>query len=65
MARSASQLKRKLRDLKRLEIRTRWPDPTDPQGGRLLWESMFSTRDAVGVEYPFGVLLCMGRDVQR
>lgn len=63
MGRSVDQLKRKLRQLKKLEASIRFKDRAAPENRKLLWDVFFSTRvdNDVSVKYPLGRLLKMGR----
>ena len=62
MPQSTPSLKRKLRQLKKLEISMRFRNrpPDDPD--RLIWNTFFSTDPGKDVTYPFETLLEMDRD---
>ena len=64
MGRSVDQLKRKLRQLKKLEVSSRFKDRPAPENRKLLWDVFFSTRaeNDVSVKYPLSRLLKMGRE---
>jgi hypothetical protein len=64
MDHSTDQLKRKLRQLKKLEISIRFKDRPMVEGRKLLWDVFFSTRveNDVSVKYPLSRLLEMGRE---
>jgi hypothetical protein len=64
MERSIAQLKRKLRQMKRLEIKIRFRGSPVPVGRTLVWDEFFSTKaeQDPGVRYPLGLLLQMGRE---
>ncbi|MBM2848582.1 MAG: hypothetical protein HW418_1524, partial [Anaerolineales bacterium] len=64
MGRSVDQLKRKLRQLKKLEVSIRFKDRPAPENRKLLWDVFFSTRaeNDVSVKYPLSRLLKMGRE---
>jgi len=58
---SLVQLKRKLRDLKKVEKRLRFGDDS-AEGQELVWNRFFSTEDAdAPVKYPLNILLSMDR----
>jgi len=63
MGRSVDQLKRKLRQLKKLEVSIRFKDRPTPQNRKLLWDVFFSTRaeNDASVKHPLSRLLEMGR----
>ncbi|HZS05189.1 MAG TPA: J domain-containing protein [Blastocatellia bacterium] len=56
---SADQLKHKLRELKKLEIRVRFKGQPAGQNRRLVWDAFFSTKaeDQASVKYPLARLL--------
>ena len=60
---SADQLKRKLRQLKRLEVAVRFKNRPATDNRKLVWDSFFSTktRDDAAVRYPLDQLLEMDR----
>ncbi len=62
MGRSVDQLKRKLRQLKKLEISIRFKDRPMVEGCKLLWDVFFSTQveKDISVKYPLSRLLGMG-----
>jgi hypothetical protein len=64
MGHTADQLKRKLRQLKRLEASIRFKDRPAPENRKLLWDVFFSTRaeNDASVRYPLSRLLNMGRE---
>ncbi len=64
---STAQLKRKLRQLKRIEIKIRFPGQPAPPGRRLVWNVFFSTRgaDDGAVKYPLNQLLTMDRQGRK
>jgi hypothetical protein len=64
MDHSTDQLKRKLRQLKKLEISICFKDRPMVEGRKLLWDVFFSTRveNDVSVKYPLSRLLEMGRE---
>ncbi len=64
---SIAQLKRKLRQLKRIEIKIRFPGQPAPPGHRLVWNEFFSTKvtDDGAVKYPLKRLLEMDRQGQK
>jgi DnaJ-domain-containing protein 1 len=59
MNHSADQLKRKLRELKKLEIKVRFKGQLLSQNRRLIWDAFFSTKaeDQASVKYPIARLL--------
>ena len=61
MGRSVDQLKRKLRQLKKLEISIRFKDRPMVEGRKLLWDVFFSTQveKDISVKYPLSRLLGM------
>jgi hypothetical protein len=61
VSRAADQLKRRLRHLKRLEARLRFPDRPRPPHSRLVWDALFSTQEtaAAPVKYPLPALLAL------
>ena len=63
MYRSPDLLKRKLRQLKKLEITVRFKDRSTPENRKLIWDVFFSTKaeDDVSVKYPLSQLLEMDR----
>jgi hypothetical protein len=67
MERSIAQLKRKLRQLKRLEIKIRFRGASVPQGRTLVWDEFFSTKAVQdpGARYPLHLLLQMGREERK
>jgi hypothetical protein len=58
---SIDSLKRKLRQLKKLEIAIRFKDAPAPQPARLVWNTFFSTKPDETVRYPLPTLLQMDR----
>jgi DnaJ-like protein len=63
MSHSTDQLKRKLRQLKKLEVSIRFKDRPVRENWKLLWDVFFSTRteNDASVKYPLSRLLKMGR----
>jgi hypothetical protein len=61
---SADQLKRKLRQLKKLEIAIRFKDRPTTDAPKLIWDVFFSTtaKNDTPVKYPFPQLLTMSRE---
>jgi hypothetical protein len=61
---SADQLKRKLRQLKKLELKIRFKDRPISGSQKLVWDVFFSTRaeNDSSVKYPFPQLLQMSRE---
>ena len=59
MDRSVDQLKRKLRELKKLEIKVRFKNLAPAQNRRLIWDAFFSTKaeDDTSIKYPINKLL--------
>ncbi len=58
MHQSSDRLKRKLRQLKKLELAIRFPNQPPAENYRLVWDVFFSTKpEATGVKYPFDQLL--------
>lgn len=64
MGHTTDQLKRKLRQLKKLEASIRFKDRSAPENRKLLWDVFFSTRaeNDASVRYPLSRLLNMGRE---
>ncbi len=64
MGHTTDQLKRKLRQLKRLEASIRFKGWPAPENRKLLWDVYFSTRaeNDTSVKYPLSRLLNMGRE---
>ena len=64
MGRSTDQLKRKLRQLKKIEVSIRFKDRPAPENRKLLWDMFFSTRteNDASVKYSLSCLLKMGRE---
>ena len=60
---SADQLKRKLRQLKKLEVAVRFKNRPATDNRKLIWDSFFSTKadDDATVKYPLDQLLEMDR----
>jgi DnaJ-domain-containing protein 1 len=67
MERSADQLKRKLRDLKKMERAVRFKHRPAPDRPALIWDDFFSTRKVhdASVKYPLAQLLQMEHQEQR
>ncbi|MBN1348064.1 J domain-containing protein [candidate division KSB1 bacterium] len=78
MQRSTPQLKRKLRQLKQLELKIRrFGDRSVPENPMLIWDAFFSTKlnpenseirapaSRAPVKYPFAQLLCMSRQALK
>jgi hypothetical protein len=67
MERSIAQLKHKLRQMKRLEIKIRFRGSPVPPGRTLVWDEFFSTKAErdLGVRYPLDLLLKMGREERK
>jgi DnaJ-domain-containing protein 1 len=67
MERSIAQLKHRLRQMKRLEIKIRFKGSPVPPGRTLVWDEFFSTRAEQDprVKYPLDLLLQMGRDERK
>lgn len=63
MQRSLDQLKRKLRQLKKLEIKIRFGQQAVPRGRTLVWNTFFSTKqvDDPAVRYPLAKMLPLER----
>ena len=63
MQRSTAQLKRKLRQLKKLEVKIRFGDRPPPGNQRLIWSVFFSTKNEEdrSVKYPLSQLTQMDR----
>ncbi len=63
MYHSADPLKRKLRQLKKLEITVRFKNRSIPENRKLIWDVFFSTKaeDDISVKYPLNQLLEMDR----
>jgi DnaJ-domain-containing protein 1 len=61
---SADQLKRKLRQLKKLEMAIRFKDRPMTNTQKLIWDVFFSTRakNDIPVKYPLSYLLKMSRE---
>lgn len=60
---STDQLKRKLRELKKLEHKIRFKDQPPPVTQKLVWDVFFSTKvDDTAVKYPFPSLLKLSRE---
>src|SRR5262245_52826614 len=60
---SDDQLKRKLRQLKKLELRIRFKDRPITGTQKLVWDVFFSTKvDDNSVKYPFPYLLKLSRE---
>ena len=61
------QLKRKLRQLKRLEIKIRFGGQPVPGNRRLVWNAFFSTKaaDETAVKYPLDRLVEMDRQERK
>jgi hypothetical protein len=61
MPHPTDQLKRRLRQLKRLERRLRFGHRPPPSNGRLVWDTFFSTRETAvpPVKYPLAALLAL------
>lgn len=67
MERSIAQLRHKLRQMTRLEIKIRFKGSPVPLGRTLVWDEFFSTkaeRDP-GVNYPLDLLLEMEREERK
>ncbi len=64
MPQSLDTLKRKLRQLRQLEIAIRFKDTPMPEGTRLVWDVFFSTKskDQDRIKFPLALLLKMTRD---
>ena len=67
MERSTEWYIRKLRQLKKVEIRIRFQDRPMPPGRTLIWDQFFSTRtwDDPQVRYPLHVLVTMDRERRK
>lgn len=59
---TAADLKRKLRDLRRLERRVRGLSDGEPTD---VWRRYFSLRDGARVRYPFAMLVAFDRDTRE
>ncbi len=64
MPQSISQLKRTLRQFKKMEIRIRFKDRPEKTGRPLIWDTFFSTKAGIEdqVKYPLDRLRKMDRD---
>ena len=67
MVRSVAQLKRKLRDLKRLEIKLRFKNQPRPKNQTLIWDIFFSTKieDDRSVKYSLTQLMQLDREALK
>jgi hypothetical protein len=62
MAYSTSELKRKLRDIKRLETQLRFMGDCQRAKGKLIWDDFFSIKPGVSVRYQLDDLAKLDRD---
>ena len=63
MSHSTEQLKRKLRQLKKLELRIRFKDQPITGAQKLVWDVFFSTKvNDSSIKYPLSQLLKLGRE---
>jgi len=63
MPHSTDQLKRKLRQLKKLELKIRFKDQPITDAQKLVWDVFFSTKvDDSSVKYPLSSLLKLSRE---
>ena len=62
---TASELKRKLRALKRFEISLRGLEPSGQTSTKLVWDRYFSTNDSATVRYPFMTLSVLDRPSRK